>query len=112
MIEPNRADTRVKLEPLAKVELRRHLGPIWPPHARKAHSPEQNRVGFLAPVEGGGGQRIAAAKVLAGPHRVFFELEANVFEMAFDCANYLDSFGNHVRANPVAGENRDSVFGL
>src|SRR5262245_35532545 len=98
---------REQFKSLAEIELRRHFRAVRPAHSRQAHRAEQDRIELLAALESLRGQGIAAAQVFTGSNRKLLEVKAHTAEPAFDGAQDLHCFGDHVRANAVSRQDGD-----
>ena len=105
--ELNRSHAVEQIELFAEVDLGCHLDTAGPAHGGEAHRAEENGVGLLDALEGGGREWVAAAEKLGGADGVFDEVEANVGEHAFDRAEDFDAFGHNLGSDTVSAEDRD-----
>ena len=80
VIEPDRAQAAEEVEPLAQVELRRHLDPGGQPHIGQSHRAQQNGIVLLALLERFFGERIAATQALPRPSGELVDLELHAVQ--------------------------------
>ncbi len=112
MKQVDRPQSAVQVQPLAQIELGRHLHPTRPAHGGQSHGAQQNGVELLNPLKGGRRQRIAAAQILGRAHREFLVFEVHATQAAFDGAQDFQRFTHDFRTDAVPRQNGNTKAGL